>query len=75
MFIWLVWFKNSLAVVTTDGRYVGDVVQYVPELIIDGDDTNDELANDLALMQLIYQVEFIFINLKQDILLKLRRWS
>jgi len=42
-------------------------------LIIDEDDTNDELANDLALMQLIYQVEFIFINLKQDILLKLRR--
>ena len=48
MSIWLVWFKNNLTVVTTDGRDVGDLVQYVSELIIDGDDTIDELARDLA---------------------------
>jgi hypothetical protein len=35
-------------VVTDDGRDVGDVIQFVSGLIIDGDDTNDELAKDLA---------------------------
>ena len=39
---------GQYTVVTDDGRDVGDVVQYVSELIIDGDDTNDELAKDLA---------------------------
>jgi hypothetical protein len=39
---------GQYTVVTEDGRDVGDVVQYVSELIIDGDDTNDELAKDLA---------------------------
>jgi len=39
---------GQYTVVTADGRGVGDVVQYVSELIIDGDDTNDELAKDLA---------------------------
>ena len=39
---------GQYTVVTDDGRDVGDVVQYVSEKIIDGDDTNDELAKDLA---------------------------
>jgi len=39
---------GQYTVVTDDGRDVGDVIQYVSELIIDGDDTNDELAKDLA---------------------------
>lgn len=44
---------RQYTVVITDGRYVGDVTQYVSELIIDPDDTNSELAKDLALMQVI----------------------
>ena len=39
---------GQYTVVTDDGRDVGDVIQYVSELIIDGDDSNDELAKDLA---------------------------
>ena len=39
---------GQYTVVTDDGRDVGDVIQYVSELIIDGDDINDELAKDLA---------------------------
>ncbi|MHA2030528.1 MAG: YCF48-related protein [Candidatus Kariarchaeaceae archaeon] len=39
---------GQYTVVTDDGRTVGDVIQYVSELIIDGDDNNDELAKDLA---------------------------
>ena len=39
---------GQYTVVTDDGRDVGDVIQFVSELIIDGEDTNDELAMDLA---------------------------
>jgi len=39
---------GQYTVVTDDGRDVGDVIQFVSDLIIDGDDTNDELAKDLA---------------------------
>jgi photosystem II stability/assembly factor-like uncharacterized protein len=39
---------GQYTVVADDGRKVGDVIQYVSELIVDGDDTNDELAKDLA---------------------------
>ncbi|MBT8378722.1 MAG: T9SS type A sorting domain-containing protein, partial [Ignavibacteria bacterium] len=39
---------GQYTVVTEDGRDVGDVIQYCSDLIIDGDDTNDELAKDLA---------------------------
>ena len=34
--------------VTADGRTAGDVLTYVSQLMYDGDDTNDELAKDLA---------------------------
>jgi len=39
---------GQYTIVTDDGRDVGDVVQYVSELIINSDDTDDELAKDLA---------------------------
>ncbi len=44
---------RQYTVATTDGRDVGDETQYLSELIIDPDDTNSELAKDLALMQVI----------------------
>ena len=39
---------GQYTIVTADGRDVGDVVQYVSDLILDGITTNDELAKDLA---------------------------
>ena len=39
---------GQYTIVTEDGNDVGDVIQYVSNLILDGDDTNDELAKDLA---------------------------
>ena len=39
---------GQYTVVTMDGRDVGDVIQYISELILDGVTSNDELAKDLA---------------------------
>ncbi|MHA2028028.1 MAG: LamG-like jellyroll fold domain-containing protein [Candidatus Kariarchaeaceae archaeon] len=39
---------GQYTVVTDDGRDVGDVIQHVSFMIEDGDDSNDELAKDLA---------------------------
>ncbi|MHA2096953.1 MAG: T9SS type A sorting domain-containing protein [Candidatus Hodarchaeales archaeon] len=39
---------GQYTVVTDDGRDVGDVIQYCSEIILDEEDTNYELAKDLA---------------------------
>jgi hypothetical protein len=39
---------GQYTVVTEDQKTVGDVIDYVSTLILDGDETNDELAKDLA---------------------------
>jgi len=39
---------GQYTVVTEDGRTAGDVLTYVSMLLSDGDDSNDELAKDLA---------------------------
>ena len=39
---------GQYTVVTEDNQTAGDVIDYVSTLILDGDETNDELAKDLA---------------------------